>query len=188
MKASEVLTITPSDPHWPRQLNARLTNTSPAHLWIVGNPEILGQHKVGLFCSARCPEDAIVNAHRAARKFSREEATIVSGFHSPTEKQCLRILLEGKQPIIICLARSIARIRLPSEWQTALDSGRLLLLSRFDRSRRADKETARRRNELVAALADEVLIVHAESGGAVERISELVDRWRIPRVGLHSAT
>ena len=106
---------------------------------------------------------------------------MVSGFHSPTEKQCLRILLEGKQPIIICLARSLAKIRLPSEWQTALDSGRLLLLSRFERSRRADKETARRRNELVAALADEVLIVHAEPGGAIERISRLIDRWNLPR-------
>ena len=181
MKASEVLTITPSDPHWPRQLSERLTTAAPAHLWIIGNPKILGKHKIGLFCSARCPEDAIVNAQMAARKFCQEEATMVSGFHSPTEKQCLRILLEGKQPIIICLARSLARIRLPSEWQTAIDSGRLLLLSRFERSRRADKETARRRNELVAALADEVLIVHAEPGGAVERISRLIDRWNLPR-------
>ena len=188
MKASEVLTIVPSDPRWPRQLNERLTTAAPAQLWINGNLEIFDKHKIGLFCSGRCPEDAIVNAHRAARKFSQEEATVVSGFHSPTEKECLRIFLEGKQPIIICLARSLAKIRLPSEWQTALNCGRLLLLSRFEKSRRADKETARRRNELVAALSDEVLIVHAESGGAVERISELVDHWRIPRVGLHSST
>lgn len=181
MKASEVLTITPSDPHWPRQLNERLTTTAPAHLWIIGNLEILGKHKIGLFCSGHCPEAAIANAHIAARKFCQEQATMVSGFHSPTEKQCLRILLEGKQPIIICLARSLAKMRLPSEWQTAIDSGRLLLLSRFERSRRADKETARRRNELVAALADEVLIVHAEPGGAVERIARLIDRWNLPR-------
>src|SRR5262245_47446344 len=181
MKASEVLTITPSDPHWPRQLDERVTTRRSAHRWIIGNLEILGKHKIGLFCSARCPEDAIVNAHTAARKFCQEEATMVSGFHSPTEKQCLRILLEGKQPIIICLARSLARIRIPGEWRAAIDSARLLLLSRFERSRRADKETARRRNELVAALADEVLIVHAEPGGVIERISRLIDRWNLPR-------
>jgi len=181
MKALEVLIITPSDPHWPRQLSERLTTAAPAHLWIIGNPQILGKHKIGFFCSARCPEAAIVNAQMAARKFCQEEATMVSGFHSPTERQCLRILLEGKQPIIICLARSLARIRIPGEWRAAIDSGRLLLLSRFERSRRADKETARRRNELVAALADEVLIVHAEPGGAIERISRLIDRWNLPR-------
>jgi predicted Rossmann fold nucleotide-binding protein DprA/Smf involved in DNA uptake len=107
--------------------------------------------------------------------------TVVSGFHSPVEKECLRILLRGKQPIIICLARALGKIRLPSEWRVALESGRLLLLSRFEKSRRADKDTARRRNELVAALSDEILIIHAEPGGAIERISELIDGWSIPR-------
>jgi hypothetical protein len=36
-------------------------------------------------------------------------------------------------------------------------------------------------------LADEVLIVHATPGGEIERITELVDCWRIPRVKLNSA-
>ena len=37
-------------------------------------------------------------------------------------------------------------------------------------------------------MSDEVLIIHFQPGGAIERISELVDRWRIPRVGLNSRT
>jgi len=93
----------------------------------------------------------------------------------------MRILLKGNQPIIVCLARALGKIRLPSDWREPVESGRLLLLSRFEKSRRADKETARRRNELVAALADEVLIVHAEPGGAIERISQMIDVWSIPR-------
>jgi predicted Rossmann fold nucleotide-binding protein DprA/Smf involved in DNA uptake len=181
MKAPEVLTLTPSQLHWPRQLNERLTTAAPAQLWLIGNPEILNQRKIGLFCSARFPESAAVNVYNAARTFCEEEATVVSGFHSPIEKECFRILLEGKQPIIICLARALAKIQLPSEWQSAIDGGRLLLLSRFEKSRRADKETARRRNELVAALSDEIVIIHAEPGGAVERISQLIDRWNLPR-------
>jgi predicted Rossmann fold nucleotide-binding protein DprA/Smf involved in DNA uptake len=112
--------------------------------------------------------------------------TLISGFHSPVEKECLKILLEGTQPIIVCPARSLRKMRIPAVWRPALEGGRLLIISRFEQSpRRADTGTARRRNELVAALSDEVLIVHAEPGGAVERISVLVDRWRIPRVGLH---
>jgi len=38
-----------------------------------------------------------------------------------------------------------------------------------------------RRNKLVAALSDEVLIIHAEPGGSIEHITMLVDRWSIPR-------
>lgn len=181
MKAPEVLTLALSDPDWPRQINDRLTTTAPVRLWIIGNPEILAGHKIGLFCSARYPEDAFGHADIAARKLCEEEATVVSGFHSPVEKECLRILLEGKRPIIICLARALAKIRLPAEWQSAIDGGRLVLLTRFEKSRRADKETARRRNELVAALSDEVLIIHAEPGGGIERISHMVNGWEVPR-------
>ena len=113
--------------------------------------------------------------------------TLISGFHSPVEKECLKILLEGTQPIIICPARSLRKMRIPTEWRPALESGRLVIVSRFEQSpRRADTSTARRRNELVAALSDQILIVYAEPGGAVERISELVDRWHIPRRKLHS--
>jgi predicted Rossmann fold nucleotide-binding protein DprA/Smf involved in DNA uptake len=147
----------------------------------MGTLEILAEHKLGLFCSVRCPGDAILGAYDAARKLRDEGVTVISGFHSPVEKECLRILLRGKQPIIICLARSLGRLRLPTEWRQALASGRLLLLSRFEKSRRADKNTARRRNELVAALSDEVLIIHAEPGGSIEHITTLLDCWNIPR-------
>ena len=85
MKAPEVLTLASSDPDWPQQINDRLTISAPVRLWIIGNPEILSGHKIGLFCSARYPEDAIVHAHIAARKLCEEEATVVSGFHSPVE-------------------------------------------------------------------------------------------------------
>lgn len=117
-----------------------------------------------------------------ARKLRDDGVTVISGFHSPVEKECLRILIQGKQPIIVCPARMVGKMRIPADWKPALESDRLLILSRFERSpRRADTGSARRRNELVAALSDEVLIVHAEPGGSIERISQLVDRWGIAR-------
>lgn len=180
MKAPDVLTLTPSQAHWPRQLDKRLNMVAPSRLWAIGNLQILAKHKVGLFCSVRCPGDAILSAYDAARKLRDEGVTVVSGFHSPVEMECLRILLRGKQPIIICLARSLGTLRPPTEWRQALASGRLLLLSRFEKSRRADKNIARRRNELVAALSNEVLIIHAEPGGSIDHITTLLDCWSIP--------
>ena len=173
--------LTVSDARWPRQLSYRLKAEAPSKLWTIGTTDTLAAHKVGLFCSIRCPGDAILGAYDAARKLRDEGVTVISGFHSPVEKECLRILLRGKQPIIICLARSLGRLRLPTEWRQPLVSGRLLLLSRFEKSRRADKNTARRRNELVAALSDEVLIIHAEPGGSIDHITTLLDCWSVPR-------
>lgn len=182
----DTLTLTSSQIQWPRQLDERLQKFAPSRLWIIGNPEILVMRKISLFCSLNCPENAVANAYATARKLCDEEAAVVSGFHSPVEKECLQILLQGQQSVVICLARALGKIRLPAEWQSALDGGRLLLLSRFEKSRRADKETARRRNELVAALSDEVIIIHAEPGGHIAEISQVVDRWGIPRSKLHS--
>ncbi|MBI1998317.1 MAG: DNA-processing protein DprA [Deltaproteobacteria bacterium] len=174
--------LTTSDARWPQQLSDRLSANAPLQLWTIGNVEILGKRKVGLFCSVRCPGDAILGAYDSARNLRDEGVTVVSGFHSPVEKECLRILLRGKQPIIICLARAMEKIRLPADWRNAVETGRMLLISPFEkRPRRPDKNTARRRNELVAALSDEVLIIHAEPGGRIEHITMLVDRWSIPR-------
>ncbi|MFQ5852234.1 MAG: DNA-processing protein DprA [Candidatus Binatia bacterium] len=182
MKAPTVLALTRSDAPWSRQLEARLGSEAPSRLWAIGNLEILAEHKVGLFCSVRCPGNAIIAAHDAARKLREDGTTVISGFQSPVEKECLRILLGGKQPVIICLARALGRIRLPAEWRKALDSGRLLILSPFEKwPPRPTVDSAWQRNQLVATLSDEVLIIHATPGGQIYQLLELVARWRIPQ-------
>ncbi len=177
--------LTPSDAWWPQQLSDRLKADAPSQFWTIGTADTLAAHKVGLLCSVRCPGDAILGAYEAARKLRDEGVTVVSGFHSPVEKECLRILLRGKQPIIICLARAMEKIRLPADWRGAMEAGRLLLLSPFEKHpRRPTTDSAQRRNEIVAALSDEVLIIHAESGGSVARISQMVDHWKVPKLKL----
>lgn len=182
MKNPNVLTLTPSEASWPWRVAKRLGAAAPTRLWAIGDSGMLTERKIALFCSVRCPGDAILGAYDAARKLRDQGVTVVSGFHSPVEKECLRILLRGAQPVVICLARSMEKIRLPKEWRGPLEAGRLLILSPFaKRPRRPDRRSARRRNELVAALADEILIVHAEPGGAIEHIADLVNRWNLPR-------
>lgn len=171
-----------TDADYPTSLRERLGEQAPRRLIVLGKPALLRQAKASLFCSVRCPGDKILAAYDAARKLRDDGATVVSGFHSPVEKECLRILLRGKQPIIVCLARSIEKIRLPADWRGPSEAGRLLILSQFEkRPKRPTVESSHQRNQLVAALADEVLIIHAEPGGAIERISELIERWSIPR-------
>jgi predicted Rossmann fold nucleotide-binding protein DprA/Smf involved in DNA uptake len=137
----------------------------------------LREHKIALFCSARCPGDAILRAYDQAAKWRNEGRCVISGFHSPVEKECLRILLRGQQPIIICPARALPK-RLPAEWKKPLTDGRLLLLSCFKPNvRRATTALAARRNELVAALADEVWFAHITPGGQMQRLASKVAGW-----------
>ena len=104
--------------------------------------------------------------------------TIISGFHSPVEQEALIVLLRGPQPVILCPARSLARMRLKPAYWTALEAGRLLLLSPFAESvHRATIEMAYQRNRFVAALADRVLIAYADPDGKTAQLAEDIAGW-----------
>jgi predicted Rossmann fold nucleotide-binding protein DprA/Smf involved in DNA uptake len=107
--------------------------------------------------------------------------TVISGFHSPIEKECLKILLRGVQPIIICSARAIESMRIPPACRAAFDAGRILFLSPFTKQpRRVTKKSALRRNEVVAALADAAFVAHIESGGKTDQIVRKLSEWKVP--------
>jgi predicted Rossmann fold nucleotide-binding protein DprA/Smf involved in DNA uptake len=96
------------------------------------------------------------------------------------EKDCLHILLRGRQPVIICPARGLERIRLPSELKKPMADGRVLVLSPFAPSdRRVSKELAMQRNLLVAALSDEIVFAFIAPGGHLEELRRLVAGWGI---------
>jgi predicted Rossmann fold nucleotide-binding protein DprA/Smf involved in DNA uptake len=169
---------------YPEILRSRLGAEAPAALVLLGNEDLLRLRKTALFCSARTPGDAILRAHDAAGRMRDEGITVISGFHSPIEEECLRILLRGKQPIIVCPARAIEAMRIPKEARDAFEAGRVLFLSPFCRHpKRVTRESAVRRNEVVAALADDVYIAHVSPGGDTARLAQMLTAWRVPGVG-----
>lgn len=168
-------------PPYPDMLLARLGTNAPGTLTAIGPVTLLASHRTALFCSAHTPGDAILRAHDAARRMRDEGTTVISGFHSPIEKECLQILLRGKQPIIVCPARAIEAMRIPIECRAAFDAGRLLFLSPFARVlKRVTKDSAERRNEFVAAMADEAYIPHVSPGGQTARIAQMLTAWQVP--------
>jgi predicted Rossmann fold nucleotide-binding protein DprA/Smf involved in DNA uptake len=138
----------------------------------LGNPDILRNHKLGLFCSTKCPGDRILRAYDLAKKLRDDGTTVIGGFHSPVETECLRILLRGTQPVIVCPARSLANIRIPSSWKEPIAEGRLLLLSPFiETKKRVTAKLARKRNEFVAHIADTLCFVYTTQGGLLEALA-----------------
>ncbi len=63
--------------------------------------------------------------------------------------------------------------RVPPEWRRPLADGRLLILSVFCAGeKRITAELAIRRNEFVAALADEIWIAYVTPGGQMDRLAQ----------------
>lgn len=180
--------ITQTDPNYPEQLNRHLKTDAPDTIWCWGDINLLGgsgapEHGElwALFCSGKCPGEIILKTHDLAQRLRRLKISTIGGFHSPVEKECLRVLLRGEQPVIICPARSIENMRLKPEWKRAMSQNRLLILSIFgSKVRQPTVDLARERNTFVAAIADRIFVAHAAEGSRTLEFAKTVSEWGKP--------
>jgi predicted Rossmann fold nucleotide-binding protein DprA/Smf involved in DNA uptake len=164
-----VTIIESTNPDFPAALRHGALVTSCPRIWAIGNLDILKARLLGFFCSTKFPGNVIVQTYDLARALRHSSVPVIGGFQSPMEKECLDLLLRGQQPVVICPARSIEQLRLPTAWRTPLDEGRLLVFSPFTPPyRRPTAGLAEQRNCLVAALSDAILIAHASPGSKIE--------------------
>jgi predicted Rossmann fold nucleotide-binding protein DprA/Smf involved in DNA uptake len=136
-----------------------------------GDEAILSDQKLAFLCSRACPGSIIVQTLDVVRALRGTPWTVISGFQSPTEQECLEILLRGERPVIVCPARSVEGMRVPAAWKSAVANNRMLITSPFKKTvRRATAATAEERNRFVVSLADAVFIPHAVPGGCLDRL------------------
>ncbi len=136
----------------------------------IGNSENVRRRKIGLLCSIRCPGAIILKTLDLMQELRKMDVCIVSGFHSPLEQECLKVLLRGTCGIAICYARSLPK-RIPAELIKPIEDGRLLILSAYDEKRhRATSETSAERNKIACILAGAVFVPYASPGGKIETL------------------
>ena len=177
MNPTLVTRLDTTHPLWPGRLTARLGSDAPKELAVLGNVGLLALPMTGLLCSARCPGHVILPTYDRAALWRDTRRCVGSGFHSALEQECLRILLRGTPPIVVCLARALPA-RIPSAWRVPVEAGNLLLVSCFGpTTTRATTALAMRRNALVAALADEWVFAHVRPGGQLERLARRTATW-----------
>ncbi len=174
------MTLTPADAQWPHQIGNRLGQDAPSRLQVFGNLDILQTKPVALFCSVKCPGNLILQTYDLAQKWRDQGVTVISGFHSPMERECLNILLRSPHAVIVCPARNLPR-RIEPEFRRPLEEGRMLILSAFpDSIRRATVETAHHRNRVVAALAERIFVAYAQPNSKTEFFCREVIAWGKP--------
>jgi predicted Rossmann fold nucleotide-binding protein DprA/Smf involved in DNA uptake len=176
---------------YPPALCLHLADRAPATLTLRGNLNILcgKAHAplVALFCSVQCSSALILETYELAGALRDAGVTVISGFHSPMEKECLAVLLRGTQPVIVCPARSIENMRLPADWKAALTQDRLLLVSPFEeRLCRVTTERAQKRNEVVAALSDVILVAYAAPDSKTAHFCSTMLSWGKPLLALEN--
>jgi len=122
----------------------------------LGNQALLALPKTAFLSSRRIPPEAVLKCYDWATDQRDAGRCVISGFHSDLEKDVLRFLLKGSQPMIVVLARRLYD-QIPEEFGAALDAGRLLIVSTSSAARASDS-TTRTRNRYIVAHADHVVV------------------------------
>jgi len=155
-------------------MNIIQVNANGNPLYVLGNPDLLQERLVGIFCSQKCPGELILKAFDLAKELREKQTPVIGGFHPSIEKEMLSILMRGTQAIVICLARDLESYRIPAEYKSALNLGRLLLVSPFSGKgfTRITQETATLRNRLIGSLSTSILLIHAQPSGNIDKLCQ----------------
>ena len=139
----------------------------------LGEGSFLQLRKTAFLCSRKISAQAVLKCYDWAIEQREAGNCVISGFHSPIEKDVFKYLAKSSQPIILALPRGLKK-RWEPEIKQLFDQNRLLVVTSFDKTiTRVTKETSSKRNELMLELADEVVVGYKTPKGEIDRLLEL---------------
>ena len=133
----------------------------------LGQLKLLDDAPIAFFCSTRCDGDSVLKAYEWARQQCDLGTTVISGFHTPVEKDVYAILARRGARIIHCYPKRLPLKRPTPAQRSLIDEGRLLLLAPEACAQlpRPTKQSCSQRNRFVADRARSITIarIHSES-------------------------
>ena len=142
---------------WPRP-KCRISKCSGLRFFmdLSGNKGLLNRELVAFFASRNSLPEARNLARKWAYEISKTDKIVISGFHSPIEREVLEILLMKGVSVVVALGRSLYK-RIPQYLEDAYQQGRVLFISFRDYSR-PSLNNSQLRNWAAADLAVEVVL------------------------------
>ena len=134
-----------------------------------GNKESMKLEKNAFLCSQRCPADVVLKSYDWAKAQREADNCIVCGNHSQIEKDVFDILLNGKQALILVLARGM-KTRWSHKILTAIRKNRLVIISPFDKNTKlVTHDTAEKRNRVIIEISERIKIGYKTTNGQLNR-------------------
>lgn len=133
-----------------------------------GSIALLENPATAFLCSTRCPGDKVLEAYEWARGQCDTGGTVISGFHTPVEKDVLAILARRGANILLASARELPKI-VPKELKPAWEEGRLMILSPFGYGKvtRPSKDSCSKRNRFILRYTRERFVPYIAAKSAL---------------------
>ena len=141
----------------------------------LGNEDLLDRYLVAFFASREYSEEVAQRAVLWAESICQTDKVVISGFHSPLEKEILNYFLERQHPVIIALGRALYK-RIPDHLKSHFDEGRVLFVSFRDYSRHS-WNSAHIRNWSVAKLAEEVYFTQFDNTSSLSTLHFTFEKY-----------
>ena len=136
----------------------------------LGNADLLTLPKTAFLSSRKISPEAVLRCCAWAAAQRDAGRCVISGFHSALERDVLRLLLKGVQPVVLVLARRLyspqTLEREHADLKRALDEGRLLLVSTSSAGR-ANASSTIQRNRFIVDQADEIVVGSLSPAGSL---------------------
>lgn len=134
----------------------------------LGPAALLDLPVTAFLCSTRCPGDKVLESYDWARRQCDAGGAVISGFHTPVEKDVLAILARRGANLLWVPARDLPK-RIPTALQPAFDEGRLVILSPFPPGQpsRPTKVSCSLRNRFVLHWTPDHYIPHVAPGSSL---------------------
>jgi len=167
----------PGDPGYPHRWR-RCADPAPPVVYLYGNPAVLALPTVAILNSRTVTAATVSTTVRIVQCAAREGFTLVTGGMKSTHRIAAVAVRAAAAPHVVVLDRGLFATfgaDLASDpfgfgpGRCAFDSARTLVVSSFRLNDHAAPRNGRRRDELMAALADVVIAVSARAGGEIER-------------------
>ncbi len=135
-----------------------------------GNIDLIKLSKTAFLCSRTVPASAVLACYDWAIQQREQGHCVISGFHSPIEKDVLHYLLKGTQPIIVVLARGFKET-MNHEFMKPLEQGKLLIITPFDAQvKRITSRTVLVRHQTMIDLADDIAVGYISKNGQLDTL------------------
>lgn len=165
------------DEHYPARLKQKLGASAPPILYGVGERQLLNAGGLAIVGSRDTDEETMEKTARIARSCAEQGIQVVSGGARGIDQQAMAACLDSGGTTLGVLADSLLKAAFGQTSRSAIQDGRLTLLSPYDPGAGFNVGNAMGRNKYIYALADYAVVIQSSHGkggtwaGAKEALS-----------------
>lgn len=160
----EILPITSQ--YYPQSLKKNLKQGAPCVLYVKGNKSLLNQDSTAIVGSRRADNISLEFTSNVARKATRENKTVVSGYAKGVDRQALDAALDANGTSIIVLPQGIMTFAGGfRQYYQPISRGKVAVVSVFHPKAPWSVDLAMARNSIIYGMASEIYAAQSDSKG-----------------------